>query len=73
MNRKLNFAAVAGTLALAAGLIGGLAGTASASTTPGTIHGVITGLHTIRLDQGFAALPKEVIRPGLPADGTRSR
>ena len=64
---KLNrFIAAAGTLALAASLAGGLAAQASASVVPGTIHGVITGLHTLRLDPGFAALPKEVIRPQLP-------
>jgi hypothetical protein len=59
-------------LALAAGLIGGLATSASASaaTAPGTIHGTITGLHSIRLDPGFAALKGEVIKPQLPGYGS---
>lgn len=50
-----------GAITLVAGLAGGLAGSASASTLP--IYGTITGLHSITLDTGFAALRGEIIRP----------
>lgn len=60
--------ATAGTLALAAGLLG-LASAAQASTVPPVIYGVITGPHSITLHAGFAALQGEVIRPETPGYG----
>lgn len=57
MNVKRFYAGLTG-LVLAGGFAGGLANSAQASTGP-PIHGVVTRLHSIRLDAGFAALPME--------------
>jgi hypothetical protein len=61
--------ATAGTLTMAAALLGGLASSAQASTGPPCIYGVITGPHSITLAVGSAALPGEVIRPETPGYG----
>ena len=60
--------ATAGTLTMAAALLGGLASSAQASPLP-VIYGVITGPHSITLAVGSAALPGEVIRPETPGYG----